>query len=334
MAWVDFRRGLRRVQFSWALGAATFIFILTVGMADLRTWGGSPYLVLARQISSAPHILIPWCVGLGAVIGQARWRAGLFPWDMETKETRRRTLRLSINAALSAVLVPIVAAVIVLSFVAAWGAVGDGISYGTIAAEIVSGLWRVVIALITLAGVTVFGATLGWKFQPTWLTPVAVLASLLLVISGMTAFTPSELPDRTVASPRQKLVCLGDFPRVCAIPGNAAYLDAAVSTVGDFYDSSPVKDGLPESVLLVDTYSGLPWKQIDDIDSTAIVAIGAQRGATAPDRLDAKALEEQLVDSMARHCNAPLSPEYLETAKLLHTGNSNETARLKELTRC
>lgn len=308
----DFQKGIRRAQFLWTFAVLTIGLILTMAFSDIGSWGGSPYLVLAAQLPASPHIILPWCLGIGAVIGQTRWRAGLAPWDTATVSTRHRTLVLSVLSAVVTVLISIGIATVSLLTVAIAGAVSDNVRVGVITSDILSALPRAVIAVLVILAATAIGAILGWRFRAQWITPVAVVVTLIAVITGLATVFQTEPLDRITTTSHKDLECVGQAPRICALPSNSAYTKAASTTAKEFYDSSPIAAALPDTIIVVDSIAGIPWREVN---APAIVDLNTSRGFRAPQRLDAKRFKDQLVMSIASRCHDSLDSNYLEIAE-------------------
>ncbi|MEJ4112822.1 hypothetical protein ACGE24_08235 [Corynebacterium kroppenstedtii] len=327
-----FLPSLRRAQFLVLFGVLTSMLIIALAISDVGSWGESAYLVLADLLTRAPHILIPWCAGVGVMVGQARWRAGLAPWDTVSASTRRRTLLLSVKSSVGAVLAAVFGTTVLLLAYAISGALYDGVSLGVIGGEIVSGLWYGILSSFIIVSIfTAIGAWLGWKFKAMWMTPLVVIVTFVCAIAGMATEILPFPNDRTAGMNTSDLVCKGTGPRICAVSGNSPYLDTALVTAKDYYDRSPVAAALPHTILLVDNSAGLDFKRSPYY---AVVDIATNRGFTAPPGLNPDRFTQQLESSIANHCHDFFSSENDEIMGLLHDGGPDAAQKLQSLNNC
>lgn len=301
---VSFRRGQRRAMvLPVVIGVPVVVIVWTLGV-QLNYWGGSVHLLVDENFPMLLMFCMPLALAGGVVGGQYRWRSGVTVWESLSGRGSWAVTRAALRPVLVWLAVGTVMVTVLFLAVAGGGALADGVDASEVLSDLVAGLGLVLFVDATVIAGGVVGVLAGLRWRGIWLAPVGLIVA---VVAGMTlSYQTSDRDwDRTVSADGMECRDAGEGLSVCAEPRNVGYLDAAVTTVGQLYASSPFRDDLPQQVYLVDN------AYAEESDSGPVIGLGGQREITAPDRLDAKEAQQSIGQTIASSC-VPEGVEGLE----------------------
>lgn len=292
---VDFRRGQRRsMALPVVIGVPVVVIVWTIGV-QLNYWGGSVRLLVDENFPMLLMFCMPLALAGGVVAGQYRWRSGVTVWESLSRRGVWAVTWLALRPVLVWLAVGTVVVTMLFLAVAGGGALADGVDASVVFSDLVAGLGMVlfVVSVVVIGGVVGVLAGLWWR--GIWIAPVGLI---IAVVAGMTLSfqLPARNWDSTVAVDDMECRDAGPDLSVCAEPRNVGYLDAAVTTVGQLYASSPFRDDLPQRVYLVDN----GWSE--EVAEGPSFGVSGQRGITAPDRLDAEETKRSMESYFAGAC--------------------------------
>lgn len=301
---VDFRRGRRRAMvLPVVVGAPVVVIVWTLGV-QLKYWGGSVHLLVTENFPVLFGFCMPVALAGGVVAGQYRWRSGVTVWESLSGRGVRAVTWAALRPVLGWLAAGTVVVTVLFLALAGGGALADGVDASVVVADLgaVLGLILLVDATVIVGGVV--GVLAGLRWRGIWIAPVGLIVA---VVAGATLAyqLPAEDRDSTVAVDDMECRDAGPDLSVCAEPRNTGYLDAAVTTVGQLYASSPFRADLPQRVYLVDN------AYAEQADGGPVVGLSGQRGITAPDRLDAEDARQFIEQTIANSC-VPEGVEGLE----------------------
>lgn len=285
------RSGLGGVALTTPLMGVVSLSVIWTEMASLPFWGGSPRLLLAKDIPSAHFIFMGTAAMAGLVTGQARWRAGVTQWEELSTRSRAELVGRTVGRAARVAAVGLLVPITVLALVAA-ADLARHVPMNVVLREFAAG-WPVV-CVVVLEGVVfaAVGAVIGWFSGRAWLAPLWLVAVLALVIA--TPKPPSQDVDARWAQAYGFESCSRSVRvdvQVCAPAPDAGYVPAALRTVEEIYASSAHPEALPRTVHLV-TAGVIPSNVgADGADVHPSVGQSRTRGLTPPDALEGPSAE-------------------------------------------
>lgn len=276
------RPGLGAAALTGPLMGVVALSVLWTQLASLPYWGGSPRLLLARDLQAAHFILMGAAAVAGLVTGQARWRAGVVQWEELSTRSRSELIGRAAGRAARIAAIGLLVPIAVLALVAT-GDLSRHVPAEVALREFAAG-WPVA-CVVVLEGVVLaaVGAVIGWFSGRVWLAPLWLVAVLAVVIA--TPRPPSQDVDARWEQAYGVESCARSAKvdlRVCAPAPDAGYVPAALRTVEGLYTSSPHPEALPRTVHLVTT--GVISSTVGDDGADVHPSIGQSRtrGLTPP----------------------------------------------------
>lgn len=281
-------QGLRRAGLEIPLGVLVAVVMAWVCVSDLRSWGGSPRLLLAETLPGSAFIAVGCAVVLGVVLGQARWRAGVAIWQRLSGRRMVALLARAVGRAAGVAVAWAGAPVLLLAVVSAadvsrWA--GPAVGLG----ELSAGGRPALLVLAEVAVGAALGACAGWLTGRVWVAPLCLVLTVAAMIPAprpdagdVEGLSPARYGDMSCTAVR---VAAEGSVRVCAAIPNAGYLDAAGASVAGIYSASAHPEALPPTVLV--TNSGTMGEVRRPAQGLPDVGLRGSRGFVPPLRLAA-----------------------------------------------
>lgn len=281
-----FKSGLRRVSLEMPLSLIIAGIVVWSLLTDLSSWGGSPRLLLAENVTAAVIFYVPCAVLLGVIVGQARWRSSTAVWQVLSERASWTLLgRACIGSAATAV-AAVGTPVLILAVIAS-GDLGRYVGVTVVVREFLAGWVSVLVVLGEVTLGAALGAFLGWWTKAVWLPPLCLVVAFAVMVPA--PLPPSQDADQQWAARYGYATCatIGHHgAKVCTTTPNTGYLPAAAATLTQVYDQSAHPQALPGIVLL--TNAGTMGGNIhpEGLEHPPDIGTSSSRGLTPPDRLN------------------------------------------------
>ncbi|WP_027587556.1 hypothetical protein [Acidipropionibacterium thoenii] len=296
-------RGFTRATLAVPLAALIAVLTGWTLLSNISAWGGSPRLLLSKDLPSVVFIPVGVSMMTGVVCGQTRWRSALVIWErLSTRQpmaVASRTLTIAALIAVTGTGIP----VLVLTAAAALDPLGHGIPARVMVHEVMAGSGRTLAAMMMVIAGALVGAAIGNLSRRIWLAPLCLVLSMIALLP-LPRLADNGI-DNELSAEYGYTACMAvphEQVTVCTTEPNRAYLPAAAHTIRTVYQQADPSTPLPRTIRLTNKMTqGLVPEQAR-ATTRPTVGLNLSRRLSTPAALDEHWVRESLAYSIAGWC--------------------------------